>query len=340
MLAVLDTPANPSSVHGYGQQARLKVEDARAHLAGLAGAKPEEVVFTSGGTEANAMALMRGWPKIFIGATEHAAVLEAAPDAERLYVDADGVIDLARLDAVLADAPEGSLVSVMAANNETGVIQPLDAIAETARRHNAFIHSDAVQGLGKIDLDFDGPGLDLMSLSAHKIGGPTGVGALIQREGIPANPLSRGGGQERGRRPGTENVSGIVGFGAAAAVADPAGFAAHCRPLRDLLESRIRAELPHAVIVAGTAERLANTTCLAIPGQIAETQVMALDLKGIAISAGAACSSGKVKASHVLEAMGASDLAGCAIRVSSGWATTSDDIERLAEALINLYKQS
>jgi cysteine desulfurase len=179
-----------------------------------------------------------------------------------------------------------------------------------------------------------------MSLSAHKIGGPTGAGALIQREGIPANPLSRGGGQERNRRPGTENVAGIVGFGAAALVADPAAFVAHCQPLRDRFESYIKAEIPEAVIIAEAAGRLANTTCLAIPGRIAETQVMALDLTGIAISAGAACSSGKVRASHVLEAMGANDLAACAIRISSGWATVSGDIERLAEALINLYKHS
>ncbi|MGC6484056.1 MAG: cysteine desulfurase family protein [Candidatus Puniceispirillales bacterium] len=340
MIAVLDAPANPSSVHGFGQQARLKVEDARARVAGLARAMPEELIFTSGGTEANAMALMRDWPQVFVGATEHAAVLEAAPGAVQLKVDPEGRVDLISLEAALADAPEGSLVSVMAANNETGVIQPLAEIIAVARRHGAFVHSDAVQGFGKIPLDFARLGLDLMSLSAHKIGGPTGIGVLIQREGIAANPLSRGGGQERNRRPGTENVAGIVGFGAAADAADPAGFAAHCQPLRDHLEARIKAGLSDAVIIAEAAPRLANTTCLALPGRGAETQVMALDLAGIAVSAGAACSSGKVRTSHVLEAMGAADLAGCAIRISSGWATTADDIERLAEALINLYKHS
>ena len=177
--------------------------------AALTGSKPEEVIFTSGGTEANAMALMRDWPQVLIGATEHAAVREAAPQAEILAIDSNGLIDLDDLDARLAKAPAGSLVSVMAANNETGVIQPLAPIIEIAHRHDALVHSDAVQALGKIPLDFGASGLDLMSLSAHKIGGPTGVGALIQREGIAANPLSRGGGQERNRRPGTENVPAL-----------------------------------------------------------------------------------------------------------------------------------
>ena len=339
MLDVMAAPANPSSVHGFGQKARLKVEDARAQLAALTGSKPEEVIFTSGGTEANAMALMRDWPQVLIGATEHAAVREAAPQAEILAIDSNGLIDLDDLDARLAEAPAGSLVSVMAANNETGVIQPLAPIIEIAHRHDALVHSDAVQALGKIPLDFGASGIDLMSLSAHKIGGPTGVGALIQREGIAANPLSRGGGQERNRRPGTENVAGIIGFGAAAALADVAAYNAHCRPLRDLLEARITKAVPEAVIIAAATERLANTTCLALPGRVAETQIMALDLKGIAVSAGAACSSGKVKSSHVLEAMGAGDLAACAIRISCGWASTKDDIERLAEVWINLYKQ-
>lgn len=340
MLSAMDSPANPSSVHGYGQQARLRVEDARTHVASRAGARPEEVIFTSGGTEANAMVLMRDWPAVFVGATEHAAVLETAPQATRLDVDQDGVIDLGKLAAVLAKAPAGSLVSVMAANNETGVLQPLDQIIEIAQGHGLFVHSDAVQGFGKIDLDFTGLGLDFMSVSAHKIGGPTGVGALIQREGIPANPLSRGGGQERNRRPGTENVSGIIGFGAAAEVADPGRFKDHCQPLRDHLEARITASLPHAVIVGQHASRLANTTCLAIPGKSSEMQVMALDLAGVAVSAGAACSSGKVKSSHVLTAMGAGDLASTAIRITSGWGSTKDDVETLAEVLINLYKQS
>ena len=340
MLSVMEAPANPSSVHGFGQQARLKVEDARASVAGLAGAKPEEIIFTSGGTEANAMALMRDWPCVFVGATEHAAVLESAPDAIRLTVDHNGVIDLDALEDALSKAPKGSLVSVMAANNETGVIQPLDDIITLARRYGMLVHSDAVQAFGKIIIDFDALGLDLMSVSAHKLGGPTGVGALIQREGIPANPRTRGGGQERNRRPGTENVPGILGFGAAAAVSDASDFNTHCLPMRDDFERRIKADVPDAVVLSCGVPRLANTTCLALPGRHAETQVMALDLAGIAVSAGAACSSGKVKASHVLTAMGADNLATSAIRISSGWNSTKGDVERLAEAYINLYKQS
>jgi len=306
----------------------------------LAGARPEEVIFTSGGTEANAMALRRAFPAVLIGATEHAAVLDAVPEAGRIPVDGDGVVMLDALAHLLASSPEGTLVSVMAANNETGVCQPLPAIVALARQYGALVHSDAVQAFGKIELDFTALGLDMMTLSAHKIAGPTGIGALILREGIAANPLSRGGGQEKNRRPGTENLAGIVGFGAAAAACDIEQARQHGLALRDRLENRIRAEAPDAVIFGQHVERLPNTTALAMPGRPAETQVMALDLAGIAVSAGSACSSGKVKSSHVLEAMGAGDLAAHAIRVSTGWASGENDIDRLAECWLDLYKQA
>ena len=341
MLDALGPPGNPSSVHGYGQQARFRIETARANVAALAGARPEEVIFTSGGTEANAMALRRDYPAVLVSATEHAAVLEAVPDAIRIPVDGNGVIDLQALASKLAETPKGTLVSVMAANNETGVCQPLPEIIALARDHGALVHSDAVQALGKIPLDFSVLGLDMMSISAHKIGGPTGIGALIQRDCVPANPLTRGGGQEKNRRPGTENLPGAVGFGAAAAIARDIASSHHkALSLRQRLEGRIEANAPDAVIFGRGVGRLPNTTALAMPGRSAETQVMALDLAGIAVSAGAACSSGKVRSSHVLEAMGAGDLAGHSIRISWGWASSEDDIDRLAECWLDLYKQA
>lgn len=339
MMAALGPPANPSSVHGFGQRARLMVEDARAAVAALVHARPEEVIFTSGGTEANAMALAGRPSALAISAIEHAAVMESAPDADRLPVHTDGQLDLAALEAWLRDQPEGARLALMAANNETGVIQPVAEAAALARHHGALLHCDAVQGLGKMALDFTDLGLASMALSAHKIGGPSGIGALILREGIPAHPLTRGGGQEKNRRPGTENLAGIVGFGAAARLADPAAFTAHCAPLQAKLEQRLMAVAPDAVIFGTNAPRLANTTAIAMPGRRAETQIMALDLAGVAISAGAACSSGKVRSSHVLEAMGAGALAASSIRISSGWGSTEDDIDRLAEAWLRLYKQ-
>ena len=341
MAAVLGPPSNPSSVHGFGQRARLLVEEARESLAERVGAKPEEVVFTSGGTEANAMALNRPCP----------AVLDAAPSAHRLPVDREGRLELAALADWLgsqrdAGAGEGAGIALMLANNETGAIQPVAEAAAVAAEHGAWLHCDAVQGLGKMTVDFAAMGIDSMALSAHKIGGPTGVGALVLREGVAAHPLARGGGQEKNRRPGTENVAGIVGFGVAASLADPGAFEAHCRPLQELLEGMLHDEAPGAVVFSQSAERLANTSAIAMPGRTAETQVMAFDLEGFAVSAGAACSSGKVGSSHVLEAMEAGrpaeaegGLAGHAIRVSTGLDTGGDEVRRLAEAWLRLYKR-
>ena len=339
MIDAMGPPANPSSVHGYGQRARLMVEDARASIARRVGSMPEEIIFTSGGTEANAMALRQPCSAMAISGIEHAAVLESAPSAHHLPVDAAGVVDLTALDDWLGQQPRGAGVAIMAANNETGVIQPMAEIAGITARHGAWLHCDAVQGLGKMPLDVSTMGVSSLALSGHKIGGPTGVGALVLKEGMPAHPLSRGGGQEKNRRPGTENLIGIIGFGVAAMLADPDVFEAHCRPLQQQLEHRLGVEAPDAVIFGQAARRLANTTSIAMPGRLAETQVMALDLAGVAISAGAACSSGKVRSSHVLEAMGAGDLAASAIRISSGWDTTANDIDRLAEAWLRLYKQ-
>jgi cysteine desulfurase len=338
VAAALASGGNPSSVHGVGRAARRIVETARESVAALIGATASQVVFTSGGTEANALALHRRAPaRCLVSAVEHESVLRSAEPAETISVDRHGVVDLAALERLLAAAPAGAaLVSVMLANNETGVIQPVAEIAAMARMRGAQIHCDAVQAAGKIPVDIDALGVDLLSLSAHKIGGPQGVGALILRNGMIVVPLIRGGGQERGRRAGTENVAGIAGFGAAAATALAelrANAPARIAALRDRLESELRHAALQAVIHGQGAARLPNTSCIGLPGVAAETQVMALDLAGVAVSSGAACSSGKVRASHVLGAMGVdAEAAACAIRVSLGWASTGADIERFVAA--------
>lgn len=340
ILAGLDAPANPSSVHGFGQEARFKVETARQHVADLCGAKPEGVIFCSGGTEANAMALLRDVPQVITSGIEHVAVLDCVPEAKLIAVKTDGVIDLESLHDACAAAPEGSLVSVMGANNETGVIQPLAEAIAIAHAHGHLIHSDMVQGLGKMAVDFSALGLDLMSVSGHKIGAPSGIGALIQREGLASYPRSHGGGQEKNRRAGTENLIGIIGFGGAAlAVMTETDVMAKLEAWHRQFEDEITSAVPEARVFGKGSSRLGNTTLLSMPNTSAESQVLAFDLAGIAVSAGAACSSGKVKASHVLTAMGAKDYADTAVRFSSGWASTEDDFNRLAETWLKLYKQ-
>jgi cysteine desulfurase len=342
MSETLARVGNPSSVHRPGRAARAAVEQARSHVAGLVGCKPSEIVFTSGGSEANAAALTRtGAARLVISAVEHDSVADTAAGSglpvTTVPVDRDGIIDLAVLETVLAGLPRdgGTLVSVMMANNETGVVQPLRAVAAIVRRLGARFHCDAVQAAGKIAFSFEDLDADCLSLSAHKLGGPQGVGALVVREVCALTPLVRGGGQEQGRRSGTENVPGIVGFGVAAQAA--ATLQDALAPLRDAWERRVMAEAPEAVIFAGSAARLPNTSCVGLPGTPSETQVMALDLAGVGVSAGAACSSGKVRASRVLSAMGYdAGIAGSAIRVSLGWATTVQDVDRLFEAWIAL----
>ena len=329
MVEALRIGGNPSSVHRPGRAARARIERARRQVAGLVGALPAEVVFTSGGTEANNMALRgSGRTRVLVSAIEHESVLKAVPDAERIAVDANGVVDLGMLERRLAGEP--SVVSVMLANNETGVIQPVAEVVRIARAAGALVHCDAVQAAGKVAVDLHGLGADYLSLSAHKLGGPSGAGALIVRAGAPFAADRHGGGQESYRRAGTENVAGIAGFGAAAE-ASRDGLAA---ALRDRLE----ASLPMAKVHGAVAPRLPNTSCLSMPGVMAETQVMALDLAGIGVSAGSACSSGKVTRSAVLAAMGVEPaLAAAAIRISCGWNTVFEDIERLIAAWQELY---
>ena len=335
---------NPSSVHGFGRDVRKRIEDAREQIAALVDCTPAELVFTAGGTEANNTALRgAGRRAVIVSAIEHPAILRTAEavagDLVVLPVDGDGVLDLGALDAALGSHGPGALVSVMLANNETGVIQPVAEIAARARAAGALVHCDAVQAPGRIPVSFAGLGVDMMSVAAHKFAGPKGIGALIVRSGLDIAPLITGGGQERGLRGGTENAAGIVGFGAAAALAqDDLAKAGQIAALRDRLEARLRETEPDVVIFSEGASRLPNTSCLTMPGVQSETQVMGLDLAGVAVSAGSACSSGKVEPSHVLRALGAPDgIGGCAIRVSMGWATTEDEIERFLGAWRALY---
>lgn len=323
---------NPSSVHSAGRRARAQVEDAREQIAARTGAAAAEIVFTSGGTEANALA-MHGLnaASFIVAGIEHASVLAAAPGAIVMPAGADGIVDLAALEDALKAAARPALVAVMLANNETGVVQPMDKIVALAKTYGALVHCDAVQAFGKVEVDF-ASGVDSLSLSAHKIGGLKGIGALIVRGDLA--PQIVGGGQERRRRAGTENVTGIVSFGAAAReVPRLLAEAPKIRVLRDELENRLRGIAPQAKIYGAGVARLPNTSCIALPGVTSETQVMRLDLAGVAVSAGSACSSGKIAPSHVLLAMGVSPAeAKCAIRVSLGWTTTEADVARFIDA--------
>jgi cysteine desulfurase len=351
VIDALSLTGNPSSVHEEGRYARAAIESARAKVAKLAGARAEDVIFTSGGTEANALALspQRGeaW-HCYVSAVEHPSVLAGGrfhPETLTLIpVTPDGVIDLEILASELAKHHLGGwrpLVSLMAANNETGAIQPVAEAAEIVKDTGGLFHTDAVQAAGRMKLDLAALGADMVSLSAHKIGGPKGVGALVVREGVSVEPLLKGGGQERRRRAGTENVPGIVGFGVAAelASADLSGVDG-IEALRDELEAKVLSLAPDAVVLSAGAKRLPNTSCIAVPGAKAETLVIGLDLAGVAVSSGSACSSGKVEASHVLAAMGvAPELAQGAIRISLGFATRRDDIENFLDAFGQLIKR-
>ena len=343
VAAALAHGGNPSSVHRAGRAARTRVERAREAIASLVGAAPDGVIFVSGGTEANHLALLgSGRARILVSAIEHGSILQAVPEAERIPVDADGIVDPEALDAMLKADPRPALVSVMLANNETGIVQPAAQIAAVAHANGALFHCDAVQAAGKLPLDAAAIGADLVSLSAHKLGGPPGIGALVAVGGTEPNPLLRGGGQERGRRAGTENLPGIAGF-AAAAEAASAGLAeyGHVRRLRDRLETAALNAVPEALVIGAGVPRLPNTTALALPGIASETQIIALDLDGVMVSAGAACSSGKVGPSHVLSAMGLPPgIAGCTIRISLGWTTTDSDIDHFLDAWTALARRA
>ncbi|MGY3393565.1 cysteine desulfurase [Bradyrhizobium sp. USDA 3311] len=346
MVAAFDLIGNPSSVHAEGRQARRLVEEARVTLAAAVGALPRNVVFTSAGTEANALALSPGLrgpsggpvERLLVSAVEHASVLAGgrfpADKVGHIKVTRAGVVDLDHLRALLKDGPP-ALVSIMAANNETGALQPVAEAARIVHEAGGLLHVDAIQALGKIPFNINAVGADLATFSAHKIGGPKGIGALVEAEGLAGlEPVLRGGGQELNRRAGTENVAGIAGFGAAVKAGLQAlpEDAKRMASLRDRLENGIRA-IAGATIFSDDTERLPNTILFTAPGLKAETAVIGFDLEGIAVSSGSACSSGKVQPSHVLSAMGFDPaVAQGAVRLSLGWSTEPGDINRALEA--------
>jgi cysteine desulfurase len=352
--AALSLVGNPSSVHAEGRAARVLVEAAREQVAALVGAQPTNVFFTASGTEANMLALTpaietagekRPRSRLFVSAIEHASVRAGGrfsrDTAEEVPVRPDGRLDLAALTAAIANTPR-PLVSLMLANNETGIVQPVAEAAAIVHAAGGLMHVDAVQAVGRIPCDITALGADLLTLSAHKIGGAKGAGALIRaRDDIHfPEPLVRGGGQERGLRAGTENVAGIAAFGAAAAaaLAGRGGEAAHMAKLRDQLEAGLLTVTPEATIFGRDGvSRLPNTTLFALTGIKAETAVIAFDLEGVAVSSGAACSSGKVQPSHVLAAMAVSGpLLRGAVRVSLGWNSSDADVEKFLSAWIKL----
>ncbi|HUJ02014.1 MAG TPA: cysteine desulfurase family protein [Rhizomicrobium sp.] len=349
----LSIGGNASSVHAQGRAARAMVEEAREVVAKLAGAKPSEVIFTGGGTESNWLALngaIQGAAdaearitRLFVSSIEHdsvtanaVALAERVPGLrmELIPVSADGVIDTRSLFEMLREGKGRALVAAMAANNETGVIQPIGEIRRISKEANALLFSDVVQAAGKIAL----PDADYLTFSAHKLGAPQGIGALIVKEGAPFAPQILGGGQEKSRRAGTENVSGIAGFGAVASLGlDNKRIA----DLRDRFERELKLAVSDVVIFGANAPRLANTSNFALPGIAAETAVMALDLDGVMLSSGAACSSGKVRPSAVLKAMGVPDeIAKCALRVSFGWNSADADVDAAIAAIARLVARA
>ena len=363
MTHALGLTGNPSSVHAHGRAARGIVEEARARVAELVGAKAEQVIFTSGATESNNLALFgavegsladdsrdgsRRITRLFVSAIEHNAVLMAATRvAERfpwvrlahLPVMADGVLDLEALRVALREGKGRVLVAVMAANNETGVVQPIAEISKLVHEAGGLLLVDAVPAAGKMALDF--ALCDYMTLSAHKIGGPQGAGALIVADGAPLQPQTVGGGQQKGLRAGTENLSGIAGFGAAAhLLRDADGERARLAHVTEHFEAALKRAVPGAVVFGEGAQRLCSTSCFAVPGVKAETALIALDLDGVMMSSGSTCSSGKVAVSHVLAAMGVDEaLAACALRASFGWSSTMEDVNAAVASLVKLHER-
>ncbi|MGY8985912.1 MAG: cysteine desulfurase family protein [Sphingomonadales bacterium] len=343
MYEMMKLGGNPSSVHSHGRMARQKLDKARMQVATFVGARAKDVIFTSGGTEANNIALRSsGAKRLIILQSEHDSIKAASVDfygeVVTLPVDQNGLVIIEDLIEALVDKGEGTLVSIMLANNETGVIHPIKELSKLVHSFGAKIHTDAVQAAGKIPFSFEDLGVDLLSISSHKITGPQGVGALVLKHNIFLKPLMVGGGQEEGRRPGTENLPGIVGFGIAAKLASEDLLKyKKIQLMRDKLVKKIITLSPSSRVFGLDTERLPNTLSITMPGIIGETQVMAFDLEGISVSAGSACTSGKVKASHVLLSMLDGEEAGEAIRVSMGKDTTQEEINQFYDTWKSIF---
>tara|TARA_B100001939_G_scaffold201813_4_gene173451 strand:+ start:3823 stop:4950 length:1128 start_codon:yes stop_codon:yes gene_type:complete len=341
---VLAEGGNASSVHAAGRAAKARLEKSRQIIADMLNCRPQMITFTSGGTEANNFALKAsGAKRLIISAAEHDSILEVARtfagEVEILPLDHKGYVRRDILQQLLDKSEAPTVVSIMLANNETGVLQDIAALAEMVHDHGALFHTDAIQALGKVPVDFRTLGVDMMSLSAHKVGGPQGVGALIAWEKLDILPLIQGGGQEVGRRSGTENIAGIAGFAKAVSLV-PRSLqkAAEIREWRDEMEQILLSHAPDAKIFGAESERLPTVSSILMPGVNSETQVMAFDLDGLCVSAGSACSSGKVKSSHVITAMGGTpEEAASTLRLSLGWATTREDIGRFVKSWCRLY---
>lgn len=350
MAEIHTSPANPSSVHGFGRAAKARIEEARSVFAEYLNCFASEVLFVGSGTEANNQVL-RAFTEshmLMVGASEHPSILSCGDKlgAAHIPVNQNGVTDLHALEQMLLGAKQPVIISIMLANNETGVVHPIKEIARIAKAHSALLHCDGVQGLSKIPIDFSSMGIDMMTLCAHKMGGPVGAGALIIRNDLPIKPLLIGGGQELRRRAGTENVAAIHGWASILSELPKDFMGSHFGNYTTLqhwfhtMESRIMGACPDAVILGHAVQRLPNTSCIIMPGIKAETQLMNFDLEGFAVSAGSACSSGRVNASHVLSAMGyREDEASCAIRISGGWNTSEFDIKTFTDAWIALYQR-
>ncbi len=337
MQELLVIPANPSSVHSLGRTAKKHLENSRKIIAEALSAWPNEIIFTASGTEANNTALS-GFPerRLLISAAEHSSVLRhpMVTTDNLIAVDENGIINLSDLEARLAENPQPALVSIMLANNETGVIQPISEIAAICKKYGALLHTDAVQALGKIPVDFSLLGADMLTISAHKCGGAVGAAALVVKNNLVIKPLLSGGGQELGRRAGTENIAAIAAFAEAVAAID-LGDMQNLRLWLDEMEKQIQAK--GGIVFGANAQRIPNTSCIAMPDIGNEVQLIDFDLKGYAVSAGSACSSGRIEKSHVLLAMGVpAELASCAIRVSIGWNSTQSEIQNFTEAWLKL----
>lgn len=337
MVEAMRMPSNPSSVHGYGRSAKKAIEDARVGIAQAISAFPHELIFVSSGTEANAMALKATDRPIITSAIEHASVLKTAGEkAARIPVTRDGVVDLAALENRLKNSAP-ALVSVMLANNETGVIQPISEISRLAREYGALVHCDAAQAIGKIPVDMGVLGVDMLTLCAHKCGGPQGIAVLVAKENINLPKFFVGGGQELGRRAGTEHVAAILGFAKILEWSKAHGWQKEIRAALDQMEKIILEKVPGSAVLGKNAPRLPNTSSLLMPNMSAETQLMRFDLEGFAISAGSACSSGRIEPSHVVRAMGISkDRQDNVIRVSAGWNTKPEEIEAFTQCWLKV----